>query len=156
MDRVWRLADPTTGHLVWKRQAYYAALSQGVGTIIFDDAGGRLVTRTWWAHGAVKVWDVTSGDSLAELPFTWPVPALAVSPDGRYVASARLGVFMFDMRKLAWAKELTRNDWEIRSVAFSPDGRLLACGGGTGVNARDVDGPVMIDDFWLRVWRVPQ
>ena len=139
-----------------------------INAVAFSPDGKLLVT----GHGVidkakpgVKVWDVEKATLVRE----WPakrqqVTGVAVSPDGKYVASvgysSKLPTDRDDFKGWDWDQlvsvhdigtgELVRNlkghDQSPCCVAFSPNGKLLASGGpdktvriwnvGSGANAR--------------------
>jgi WD40 repeat protein len=77
------------------------------------------------------LWEVPTGQSLKTLSgHTHPVSSVALSPDGRLLASGS-----FDQTVRLWEVNTGQNlktlsghtNW-VWSVAFSPDGRLLASG----------------------------
>jgi WD40 repeat protein len=117
-----------------RRVASAAGLSGG-----YTDARGRS-----WAQvpGELKVWDLETGRCLrTRTDHAGAVSAVAVSPDGRTLASGSAdgGVRLLDLktgRRLPGMPALGTR-W-IEALAFSPDGRLLAVGGTDGFLLWDV------------------
>src|SRR5205085_1133608 len=86
-------------------------------------------------HGRVRLWDVATGRFVRDLTGHGArVNGLAVSPDGRLLATAgadkavRLWALPSGEAVGAW----TAHANEAEAVAFSPDGRLLASAGRDG------------------------
>ena len=110
-------AGPVAGLALVPRGAAIASVSSSNSTL-----------RVWGKDGSLA-----DTKSLAAQP-----GALAVSPNGRRVATAENGgaVSVFDLPDLtpAWQFDVST---PASDVAFSPDGRLLAASGGTSVTLRD-------------------
>lgn len=116
-------------------------------------AGGALRCVAWTPDGEALV-TTGFGDTLrlfnlgaveSASPIEWGSPsedtcAVAVSPDGRWVAAAGRGglVRLWDRVASGGPRDLPSDGRRVRAVAFSPDGETLAAGG---------DGPA------VRLWR---
>jgi WD40 repeat protein len=89
---------------------------------------------TGGGDGEVHRWAIPDGTELPGLPANGDsVLALAVSPDGRHVATTRLhcgGVILWDLRERSALWTLVGNARPVTSVGISPDGKRIACGGG--------------------------
>src|SRR5262249_12874298 len=90
--------------------------------------GKSLVTAGW--DGVLKLWDVAAQQEPNLLllgPKRW-VPALAVSPDGKTLASADWSERRIKFWDLSSGREvdmLTGHQGSIKSLSFSPDGQTL-------------------------------
>jgi len=77
-----------------------------------------------------RVWDVVTGRQVLAIPAKESaVECVAVSPDGKMLASGTRGavVYLCDLASGKLLRELQVNDGIcVHAVAFSPDGRLLA------------------------------
>jgi WD40 repeat protein len=90
----------------------------------------RLVA---WAtgHKKISVWD-TSRQTPAHFPLTYNSPAIALSPDGSYLAAAvDWTVRVYDVAKKR-ERHVLKHKGQVTSLAFSPDGSTLATGGCDG------------------------
>jgi WD40 repeat protein len=108
---------------------------------VVSTPAGRIVTGS--DDGTVCLWDATSGRLLRRLKHDHWGRDVAVSPDGRLVASSSLDDTV-RLWELASGREVYRLPGHgrlggLRTVAFSPDGQTLLSFG---------------DDFFLRTWDV--
>ncbi len=93
------------------------------GDLAFD-ASGRLLAV---AGDPVTVWEVTGGRQVAAINAGGDVPAVALSPDGGTLATARGSTLeTWDVRQGRRIK--TYESAGDLALAFSPDGRTLAAG----------------------------
>jgi WD40 repeat protein len=99
-------------------------------------AGGGLVSAG--ADGAVKLWDA-SGKEQGALPVqAGAVAAVALSPDGKTLATAgaKLPVRLWSLADRARRKELPPSaKASVATLAFAPDGKTLVTGGSSGALA---------------------
>jgi WD40 repeat protein len=116
-----------------KQELEHGAADRGIVEVAFTPDGKTLVS----ACRSVKFWDARTGKLLRTLDSKGSVTSLAVSPDGRHLATCG---FRMDKDKpivelLVWdarTGELKQTrPWQDTSmwpssIAFSPDGSLLA------------------------------
>jgi WD40 repeat protein len=131
--RVW---DTATGQDIFCRKGYDPL---AIGCVAFSPDSQHLVCAIWemdqltdWTS-KIKFWDLTTGRetlSLSDRRLS-SFSSLALSPDGRYLATAsRTGkvVRVWDTLTAQPAFSLAGSDIVAR-VAFSPDGKHLATAG---------------------------
>lgn len=95
--------------------------------LAFTPDNQKLITG---ARESLKVWNVETGDLIEILPTgsSMPPNALAISPDGKFLASNRSGItpdeiYLWNMESLPILHVLKNGSG---SLAFSPDSRILA------------------------------
>lgn len=123
--RVWTAAEPAQGKVL-------ATLEKAVtGLALTADF------RTLYAaadDGAVRGYEVATGAQSRVFESTGPISVLALSPDGRRMATAG-PKGEIQLRELLTGLEVARlagHAGPVPALAFSPDGRLLASGGYDG------------------------
>jgi WD40 repeat protein/beta-lactamase regulating signal transducer with metallopeptidase domain len=119
---------------------------RGVAAVAFSPDG--TLVASGGCEGAIRIWDVRTGEPLHEMTGLNGVTELAFSPDGALLASAGEGkvVTLWDVATGSEVSQLTGFRWPVYSVAFSPDGTLLATGGGTGNGHPTEEGEVKVWD----------
>jgi WD40 repeat protein len=77
------------------------------------------------ARGSGRVWELPSGEQLLQLDDLGPVHGVALSPDGRQLATASYGTRVWELPS---GRHLLQVDVQRsgEGIAFSPDGRRLA------------------------------
>jgi WD40 repeat protein len=125
--------------------------SRAVTTLAFSADGH------WLASGSqdrkVKIWEVSTGRLFYTLSDNRGLVAVALSPDGRWLASTSSETAkVWDVRSGRVAHVL-RNEDDVQALAFSGDGSLLASGGADETvwiwqvdTGRVVGGPLQHDD----------
>jgi WD40 repeat protein len=125
---VVHLRDATTG----EKRGQVTCAGGPIRTLVFgrdDRSLASLCGRT------LAVWSVADGSEVVRRPVgSWDRTVLAVTPDGRFLATAGDGqtVQLWDTQ--TW-QERAAFDWKIgkpRTVAFAPDGMRAAAAGGRG------------------------
>jgi WD40 repeat protein len=115
--------DTRTGH------------TRSVNAIAFSSDGTILASGS--EDQTVKLWSVITGKEIRTIDTKDPVQAIAVSPDGKKLATSGFSLVLWDEPA---GKEIRRfEDVNCRSVLFSPDGKLIACGADDKVTLLDVE-----------------
>lgn len=162
--------EPPTGLAFSPQGDKLAAAIAEMDTYLFDVANGKQLQRFnhYWAYRvayspdgktmlsvrgpALRLWNPADGKERFEnfAGHQAGVQAVAVSPDGKLVASGGENIRIWEM---AGGKLVRKLAAPAASLAFSPDGKTLASGGGrsihlwdaeTGNEIRKFDGPRLL------------
>ncbi len=125
------LVYPAGRDATWKRVRWFDH-KPGPAAVVRASADGRIFV-TGGEDGRVILWDAETGARMRVLiRYPFAVGPLAISPDGKQVASA--GRTAIDQRVSLWdaatgkRRLLEGHSRNIQSLAFSPDGKVLASG----------------------------
>jgi WD40 repeat protein len=114
----------------WKMSGHHGSTIAGIAF--------RGKVKEWVSAGRdteIKTWDDLTGNNLHTFYGPeHPLRAVAVSPDGRYIATAgeETRVFLFDAIAGKLSKILSGHVDFVNALAFSPDGHYLASAGAEG------------------------
>ena len=99
-----------------------------ITSLSFSRDGTTLASGSWW-DGTVRLWDASTGSTLARIVYPRQIERLALSPDGTLLATASndFAVTLWDISTGSVVGRMG-HPYLIESVAFSPDGTLLASG----------------------------
>jgi WD40 repeat protein/serine/threonine protein kinase/tetratricopeptide (TPR) repeat protein len=120
-DNTIRIWDAQTGIKL-------RVLSGGGSSISFGPDGRRIASAGW--DGAIKVWDVETGELIASYGQDEEVACVAFSPDGHCIVSGGRdgGIKVRDAASGAEMATMPGHSGGINHVAFSPDGRrIVSC-----------------------------
>jgi WD40 repeat protein len=120
-DQTASLWEVATG-----RKVSVMSLSAPASQLIFNAAGSQLATSA--ENGEISEWDIAATVGASDLlPHAQLVRSMAVSPDGRWLATASddLNVRLFDTASNTKVATLPHIDF-IFGLAFNPESSLLA------------------------------
>ena len=106
--------------------------------VAFTADGGRLVTGYDHEPGndreCLKIWDMKTGLSKVLPGHSSTVMALAVSSDGKWLASGDFAqkLFVRDINNGKTVRSLAGHAGSVRSLAFHPNNQVIACADGEG------------------------
>ena len=125
-DRVW-MVDLQNDSVVWEHRQK----SEHFERLAVDAAGTKLAALSVQT-GSVWIWDAATGNELLSIPGTYPFRCLALSPDGRWLATgapadpARDGrVAVFDTTNGRLVVKTEQAAICAAGLAFSPDSLSL-------------------------------
>jgi WD40 repeat protein len=132
-----RLCDRATG----KELRCFKGHEGLVCALRFPPAGKEIISAS--NDGTIRRWDAPTGKELwlrESAPLRKYVGCVAISPDGRLVACARLEETSLHLLEAATGKELRRleHGTMVAAVAFSADGRTVATAAGSTIRLWDV------------------
>jgi WD40 repeat protein len=116
------LWDANSGQLV----RTFEGLKDWSISIAFSSDGRSVVAGD--QDGAIYFWDVSSGRLLKTLKQEAIVTCLALSPDGRMMATATADIYIWNIQTGQIVQTLKGHQNLVSAVAFSPDGDLLLSG----------------------------
>lgn len=128
-DRTARTWDAVTGEV---RQTFAEGHAFLASSAQFFDDGRKLVTAA--VDNTARIWDVASGTERQRLDRSGRAAALAVSPDGRWIATGgdAKQVQLWHAETGELASTLVDHQSEVTAVTFTPDGQRVISGDARG------------------------
>ncbi|MGB3516780.1 MAG: protein kinase [Elainellaceae cyanobacterium] len=108
-----------------ENEARVLSHGEAIQAIAFSGDGSQLVTA---GASTVTVWDVVSGERLAERRRPTRITAMAVHPNQAQVAIASVDGQVDLWRWDGAESALIQQDSPVQAIAFSPDGQVIATG----------------------------
>lgn len=127
-DQGFTVWSVVTGAAIFSFRLERNPSEPGGPTIIAFNSDGKRLAATSSPVSAVKLWDVPTHQELLEFAGQYSFQALAMSPDGKWLASAAPGLTVQDPKTGNVIRTLSLDYADM--LAFSPDGRWLAANPG--------------------------
>ena len=121
-----------------------AGHTRRVGCVAFFPIGATLASSGTEGDDTVRIWDTKTGEQLRVVNTPGKLWAMAVSPDGKTIATAdhvvdgKHAVILWDAQTGGEQLKLTDASETVGVVAFSPDGKTLAAGSGFSIDLWDI------------------
>ncbi len=121
-----------------------AGHTRRVGCVAFFPIGATLASSGTEGDDTVRIWDTKTGEQLRVVNTPGKLWAMAVSPDGKTLATAdhvvdgKHAVILWDAQTGGEQLKLTDASETVGVVAFSPDGKTLAAGSGFSIDLWDI------------------
>jgi len=139
--RIYSLEETVTGFSALEGRPYHrprelfrSYFGSLVTSLAHDPSGTLLAVGSGLEEGGLvrllDISDLTAPKVLLEFGVKTQRPALAFSPDGRYLAVGGVRTFILPVTEDEWTKGVRRIDEWVDALTFSPDGRFLVLGGG--------------------------
>ena len=131
------LWDTATGG----QRAKFTGFNHWVHSVAFFPDGAKLVAGgndmpprnkpgKSFEHSGLRIWDISSGQLIAKLEAPAQFSCVAVSPNGKWLATdGSGGDILWDLRSKKRRTLVCRERSYVQCVAFSADGKTLASGG---------------------------
>lgn len=124
--QIWSV--PPKGSGLWQAEprGSYTGQNGAIRDMAYTRRGAVLITAS--EDGTIYVRDVNQRQVLVRLDHKGPVNAIAVTPDGRYLASGvgDASIFIYDLNNYQRvAGPLSQHTSSITGLDFSPDGQTL-------------------------------
>jgi WD40 repeat protein/tRNA A-37 threonylcarbamoyl transferase component Bud32 len=126
LDHAFQVRDAATGRLLRSLRP------TGVGTFLLCflavAADGRQVALGVYGQKMVDLWDPETGQRARSVAMPSSLTAMALSPDGRRIATGNLPsvIKLWDASTGEELRTLKGDGHRVNDLAFSPDGRRLA------------------------------
>lgn len=139
--RIYSLEETVTGFSALEGRPYHrprelfrSYLGSLVTALAHDPSGTLLAVGSGLEEGGLvrllDIIDPMAPREVLQFPVKTQRPALAFSPDGRYLAVGGVRTFILPVDEDEWKKGIRRIEEWADALTFSPDGRYLVVGGG--------------------------
>lgn len=142
-DGKWILAAGGKRVRLWRADGSWVRDTLNHRSTVVDLAWARPSADRFWAaaYGGVSLHSLEKADQAKQFEWKGSPLALAVSPDGLFVATAEQDSSVHFLAVASGQNlEMTGYESKPRALAWSPDGRALATGGGAAITVWDCSG----------------